>query len=156
MAVPHLDSLPVGTPVLRVLRNPYDVVHSAMAKGFLRHGADAYDMYVEHHRPDIANGRDQLGRVIRWVATWDEPLDHLDHADLYIGSISSVAAAAHYATGEDASGGQILDALIEVGVRTNTVASGERMPAPTVDQIKNHPDGPLITARAQRFGYEEG
>lgn len=155
LAVPHLDEVPPGAPVLRVLRDPYDVVHSAMSKGFLRHGADAYDMYVEHHRPDIMSAGDHLGRVIRWVALWDQPMDQIHHRRLHTGDIRSVVEALRYATGAIATGKEVLDVLIEAGTRTNAVPPDEWTPGPTIDQIRNHPDGALIEARAERFGYKK-
>src|SRR3546814_3605412 len=58
-----------------IMRDPYAVVRSVMAKGFLQDGHwDPYDLYVEEHRPDIVEPRDHLGRAISYVALWDEPI----------------------------------------------------------------------------------
>lgn len=152
LAVPHLALLPRNTPVLRIMRDPYAVVQSIMARGFLRHGADIFDGYVEHHRPDIFASPTHLGRAIRYVALWDEPLEgeNLLRVD---GTTHRITGAMRYATGARLSRADVGRARTTLGTAVNTTPQRFLLPTPTIDQIENHPDGALIFARAQRFGY---
>jgi hypothetical protein len=160
LAVPHLDALPPHTPVLRIMRDPYAVVQSIVVRGFLRDGRDAFDVYVETHRPDITQGtRDHLGRAIRYAALWDEPMDdrtpllragHFDES----ARIGSVVGAVWEVTREVEVLDGVRDALVLVGSQTNTTPYESRpVPAPTIEQIMAHPDGALIAARADKYGY---
>lgn len=152
LAVPHLDTLPQDTRILRIMRDPYEVVQSIMARGFLRHGADTFDGYVEHHRPDIFASRTHLGRAIRYVALWDEPLwgQNILWAD---GNTHRITGAVRYATGARVSRTDVGDARRALGMGVNTTPLHLLLPAPTIEQINDHPDGALIATRAQRFGY---
>lgn len=152
LAVPHLDDLPRDTRVLRIMRDPYQVVQSIMARGFLRHGADVFDGYVEHHRPDIFTSGTHLGRAIRYVALWDEPLEGMNI--LWVdGNTHRTTGAARYITRSPISRGDVGDARRAVGAGVNVTPLYRLLPAPTIEQINDHPDGALIAARAQRFGY---
>lgn len=152
LAVPHLDALPPHTPVLRIMRDPYAVVQSAMAKGFLLDGRDAYDVYVETHRPDITQSRDHLGRVLRWVAMWDEPLEgsNLLRVD---GNAHVVTGAVRYATGAKIDRRAVGDARRLVGNRVNTDEADPGQVRLARERIDAHPDGALIAARADKYGY---
>lgn len=153
LAVPHLDALPPRTPVLRIMRDPYAVVQSLMAKGFLLDGRDAYDVYVETHRPDITEGtRDHLGRVIRYVALWDEPLYEVDHHMLF--AEDAATRAVEYATGDQPPGQVVRDVLALVGQKVNTHLDPWQV-RPARERIDAHPDGALIAARAKMFGYTD-
>lgn len=153
LAVPHLDSVPPSTRILRVMRDPFKVVQSAMAKGFLLDMADPYAVFVALHRPDIALGRNHLARVIRYVALWDEPLDSRNILRVD-GNTHTITGAVRYATADPVSRGDVGSARKAVSTSTNTTDPALRLPAPTVDQIEDDRDGDLITARAERFGYE--
>lgn len=150
LAVPHMDSLPPDTPVLRIMRDPYRVVQSIIARGFLRHGDDPYDMYVEHHRPDITSASDHLGRAIRYTALWDEPLEgrNILRVD---GNAHVITGAARYATRSLVSRSEVGQVRRGIGSRVNTNLAP--MPAPSIRQIDAHPDAELLAARADRFGY---
>lgn len=158
LAVPHLDALPPRTPVLRIMRDPYAVVQSATALGLLRHGAHVYDQYIEHHRPDIVQASDHLGRVIRWAALWDESMDDRlpllrtrDYDDWR--HVGSVEGAVWHATGEMPPRDQVGGALRLAGSRTNSKPEERWVTCPTIEQIMAHPDGALIAARASKYGY---
>lgn len=159
LAVPHLDALPPHTAVLRIMRDPYAVVRSIVARGFLRDGRDAFDVYVETHRPDITEGtRDHLGRAIRYVALWDEPIDEkvpLLRARDYDEwrHLGSVSGALWHVTGKEHSQEKVVNALARLGTKTNTTMDWESQPVPTIEQILAHPDGALIAARASKYGY---
>ena len=153
LAVPHLDSVPPSTRILRIMRDPFKVVQSAMSKGFLLDMADPYAVYVALHRPDITLGRNHLARVIRYVALWDEPLDSrfVLRAD---GNTHKTTGAVRYATGARLLRSDVGLARKVVGTNTNTTNPALLLPAPTVDQIEDDRDGDLITKRAEQFGYE--
>lgn len=156
LAVPYAHRLPEGTPVLRLIRNPYAVVQSAMAKGFLSDMTDPFARYVHRHRPDITFTPDHLGRVIRWVALWDEPLYDVDHYLLYTGGHlrGEATRAVEYATGDRLSDEVVQDALVLVGEQRNP-GGGPEYPRPSLDDILNHPDAVLLAQRARRFGYPD-
>lgn len=148
LAVPYAHRLPEGTPVIRIVRNPYYVVQSAMAKGFLADMSGPFERYVERHRPDIAVGATHLSRVIRWAALWDEPLSDVDHYVLQV-ETDNVARAVEYATGDRLPDEVVQDALVLVGHDVNTTPG----PRPTLDSILNHRDAVLLAERARRVGY---
>src|SRR3546814_20782302 len=99
------------------MRDPYAVVRSVMAKGFLQDGHwDPYDLYVEEHRPDIVEPRDHLGRAIRYVALWDEPISErvpLLRARDYDEwrHLGSVWGALLHVTGKEPDRGKVINTL---------------------------------------------
>jgi hypothetical protein len=152
MAVPYLDSLPEDTTVLRIMRDPYKVVQSIMAKGFLETGDD-YDEFVLHHRPEIIKPWDYLGRTIRYVALWDEPLE--GHNLMRVDANTHVTTgAARNATGARLSRSDVGQARAALGNKVN--ASFRDASVPSLREIEAHPDGHLIRMRAERFGYAAG
>lgn len=153
LAVPYAHRLPEGTPVIRVMRNPYAVVRSAVARGFLADMSGPYERYVQRHRPDITLAPDHLGRVIRWVGLWDEPLYDVDHYVLPI-ETGDAARAIEYATSEPLPGEVVQDALVLVGNSVNTNISPRRT-TPSLGRILDHPDAVLLAQRARRFGYPD-
>lgn len=85
LAIPYLDELPDSAAVIRVIRNPYNVVASALRRNFLADPeANPYGRFAVEHCPRIGDADDHLGRVIRWVAFWDAPLDLVEHAALHV------------------------------------------------------------------------
>src|SRR3546814_176490 len=82
LAVPYAAQTPLGTPLLRIMRDPRQVVMSALAKGFLADLDDPFARYVRSYRPSITRPQDHLTRVIRYVALWDDHLDDLGHTVL--------------------------------------------------------------------------
>lgn len=152
LAVPHAIHLPEGTPVLRLMRNPYYVVQSAMGKGFLADMEDPFAQYVARHRPDLTAARDHLTRVIHWVSLWDETLSFdVDHLTFQV-ETDNVARAVEYVTGDRLPDEVVQDALVRVGEQPNP-GGGPQYPRPSLDQIMNHPDAVLLAQRARRFGY---
>jgi hypothetical protein len=151
LAVPYAHRLREGTPVLRLMRNPYYVVQSAMARGFLDDMEDPFAAFVTRHRPDITFTPDHLGRVIRWVGLWDEPLYDVDHLTVQI-ETDNVARAVEYATGDRLPDEVVQDALVLVGNSVNTNADPWRA-VPSLERILDHPDAVLLAQRARRFGY---
>jgi hypothetical protein len=151
LAVPHLSELPQNTPVIRIMRNPYEVVQSVVARGFLDNVAGPYEDYVERWRPDITSAADHLGRAIRWVALWDDPLSRQTPI-LRVGAKPSVITAlVQYATGHELDPDIVGSAVKLLGTRVNTTPDPGSIPS--IDQISGHPDGALIITRAREFGY---
>lgn len=150
LAIPHLESLGEGVSLLRIMRDPYLVVQSAVERGFLANMSDPYDLYVRTHRPDITSAPSHLGRVIRWVALWDQPLDDFPCRLFRTGDPD--LDTVRYATGEDLSAETLREAVVSVGSKVNTNL-GQWTSRPTVAKISDHPDGSLLADRATRFGY---
>jgi hypothetical protein len=154
LAVPYLDSLPEGTPVLRIMRDPYKVVQSIIAKGFLSRDDD-YDKFVARHRPDIVSPSTHLGRAVRYVALWDEPLAGYNVLRAE-GSAHVTTGAVRYATGDRVSRSDVGQVCRAVGVEVNATPIEERFAVPTREEIDADPDALLIRMRAERFGYAGG
>lgn len=151
LAVPHLDALGPGARVVRLIRDPYAVVASTMARGFLADLTDPYAAYVAEHRPDITAPGDHLGRAIRWAALWDTPLDDARHAVIAVdaATLAATAGAVAYATGASPGTAALADVLHKLGSRINAgPRSGDVRAA-----VDAHPDGRLIADRAERWGY---
>jgi hypothetical protein len=151
MAAYYLDYLPHEAPVIRVMRDPYLVVQSAMARGFLADLDEPYAQFVRSCRPAITRPDNHLGRVIRWVALWDSPVDDVDHFLLRVEG-SKQWKAARYATKQQVSVFAVVAALDDLGTSINTNFE-QKAPIPTREQINEHPDSALLRARAGRFGY---
>jgi len=154
LAVPYLDSLPADTTVLRIMRDPYLVVQSIVAKGFLGRG-DAYDEFVASHRPDIVEPSSHLGRAIRYVALWDEPLEgcNLMRVDA---NTHRTTGAARNATGARLSRSDVGRVRAALGTEVNAEPANRWFVAPSREEIAADPDGYLIWDRAERFGYAAG
>lgn len=80
LAVPFLDELPVGTPIIHLVRHPVKVL-----KSYLRtdEQEDPYQTSPHYrfmctHRPYICNSGSLPERAVRRVCTWDEPLFHMN------------------------------------------------------------------------------
>jgi hypothetical protein len=155
LAVPHLEDLPEGTMVLRMMRDPYLVVRSVIARGFLSDLGGPFEEYVTRHRPEITRSLSHLGRAIRWVALWDEPMDEQPYRIFRAGETNqvSVAETVHHATGQHLPVEKVGEALLNVGQKVNATRHLNRMRLPEVEHIASHPDGHLLALRAQRFGY---
>src|SRR3546814_11726163 len=116
------------------MRDPYAVVRSVMAKGFLQDGHwDPYDLYVEEHRPDIVEPRDHLGRAIRYVALWDEPISErvpLLRARDYDEwrHLGSVWGALLHVTGKEHDRGKVINTPERLGTRTDTKMARQAQP----------------------------
>lgn len=153
LAVPYAAQVPAGTPLLRIMRDPHEVIMSALAKGFLADLDDPYARYVRAFRPSITSPGDHLTRVIRWVALWDSPLDGLGHTVLRSdGGLEHQASAVDFATRTLHDRGMIANAMVLVGNRVNTSRAGEPDPV-SREWLATHPDYALIRKRAERFGY---
>lgn len=153
LAVPYAAQTPITTPLLRIMRDPHEVIMSALAKGFLADLDDPFARYVRSFRPMITSPRDHLTRVIRWVALWDSPLDDLGHTVLRSdGGLEHQASAVDFATRTLHARGMIADAMVLVGNRVNSCREGEPDPV-SREWLATHPDYALIRKRAERFGY---
>lgn len=154
LAVPHLAKLPEGTPIVRAMRDPYQVVQSIVTRGFLRGLDGAYEAYVMRHMPKVTEARDHLGRAIRWATLWDEPVTSYPHRLLRVDADdldpAPLVSAVLYATGRRHAPGQIRRVLTDVGRKVN---SGPGTPLPTREQINRHPEGWRIAERATLYGY---
>ncbi len=151
LAVPHLTDMDSGIPLIRVMRDPYLVVRSVLARRFLRDLSGPYEAYVHTHRPDITAAPDHLGRAIRWATQWDAPLDNHPHAVLRVDAADPdhTADAIEWATGFRPTTVDIAHAVAHVGTRVN---AGPRT-ADVRTRIDAHPDGHLMTDRAKQWGY---
>jgi hypothetical protein len=154
MAVPFLGRVREEVPVLRIMRNPYKVVQSIITCGFLDRG-DHYDEFVRHHRPDIVSPWDHLGRAIRYVALWDEPLAAANVLQVE-GNTYRTTRAVRQATGERVSRRAVSRAREQVGTVVNAKSVDQWLDIPTRHEIDADPDGILIRIRAEQFGYAEG
>lgn len=149
-AVPYLAELPAGTPVVWLVRNPWHVVRSAYRRQFLAEVRTPHERFVAEQRPWIVEGEDHLARVIRWVATWDEPLANHPHMVLQPDrqTAPQLAAVVGYATGATPGVRHMRRVIAAVG----TVHASHR-PVLSAEQIDAHPEGWRIRQRAQRWGY---
>jgi hypothetical protein len=156
LAIPYLPDIPDDIPIVRMMRNPHDVVRSVIARGFLRERQGAYEEFVATHRPAITEGPDHLTRAILWVGLWDMHLDMYDHRVLRVDhhSQESLADAFEYATGTAATINDVKTGLLQVGGKINANRPWLGVTGlPTDPQINRHPYGHLIVARAKEFGY---
>lgn len=155
MAVPYARSLhdALGTPVVRMVRDPYEVAASAYERGFLADIEEPHAAYALRNCSIISEASDHLGRVLRWVGFWDWTLDSVPHMDVMLNS-PDVGGMVRYVTGREPTWGEANDARVLVGSRVNTTPEDARVLArPTRAQIDDHYDGHLIRSRAERFGY---
>lgn len=154
LAVPHLASLGPSIRVLRILRDPYEVVISALYKGFLRDTDEPYAAYAIRHCPDIGRARDEVGRVIRWVTLWDRSLDAVPHGRIYCGDpATGTAEAVRYATGQEPDLAAVLRTTRKIGHANASWRLLGVRPSEWKD-LNNHPDGLLLRQRAHLFGYD--
>jgi hypothetical protein len=154
LAVPFLSSLPAGTKVLRVVRNPYDAVVSGMQMDFQqRPGKTSFDRFMEEHRPDIAASADKLTRIIRWVAMWDSPVDEIPHEVIRpdVDTLDRLGEVVEYVTGVSVPQEYTARVCHQLGSKINTKTV--RKDPTTRKDIDGHPEGWRIRERAERFGY---
>lgn len=154
LAVPHARAVHevLGVPVIRMVRDPYEVAASAYERGLLADVEEPYSAYAIKHCSMISEASDHLGRVLRWVGFWDWTLDSVPHMDVMLNS-PDVRGMVLYATGREPDSGEVNDARVLVGSRVNSKEHERVLDRPTRAQIDDHYDGHLIRSRAERFGY---
>lgn len=153
LAMPHIDSLDPSTSLLRIVRDPYAVVQSIVARGFLRDMDGPYEKYALRHAP-VIDRPDHLGRAIRYVALWDLLMPFREHVELRTDDpAAGLANSVLYATGHEPSISDVLAAMKRVGTKTNTNPLFSHTRHVTRQEIDAHPDGGLVRARAMRHGY---
>lgn len=160
LAMPFLADLPPGTPVVQMMRDPARVVQSVMRERFLvdpLRAPTVYDQFVARHRPWIVDSGDHLTRAIRWVSTWDEPIDDYAHVVVQIDSpdvIDHVRAAVRVATGLDFTAERVGGVAARLG-RVNAARAPD-VHVPTIQEIYESPEGWRVRDRAKKWGYANG
>lgn len=149
MAVGRLPDV----PQLLLVRNPLHVVRSLTQKlsRFLSDDdpAVASTEYVRMLHPEIFQAQDHLGRVLRYVATWDQlPLCHEKIEKIGPYRLREIY---QHLTGRDITAKLCAVALANVGKQVNSHA-GDQSPLTWTD-ISEHPDGAGVVSKAQRLGY---
>lgn len=154
LGVPYAHALHVsfGTPVIQMIRDPYEVAASAYARGFLADVEEPFAAYALRHCSIIEDASDHLGRVLRWVASWDWTLESVPHMDVMLNS-PDVRGMVLYATGFEPGWGDVSHARSLIGSRVNSKEHERVLDGLTRAQIDDHYDGHLIRSRAERFGY---
>jgi hypothetical protein len=147
LAVPFLDELPEDTKIIWNARDPFDMVESSVARGFLKNLSRCpYSAFVAEHRPDIVEPSDHLGRVIRYVAWWDQSLSYVPHYPFQLDRATGVKLKklAIFATGEyNQKADRMLDRKVNTGPKKSDLRTA----------ILNHPEGHLIETKARDWGY---
>lgn len=148
LAVPFLDDIPESTKIVRMVRNPYDVVASVMARGFLNEPYGGYEHFAHRHRPETVKGSSHLERAIRWAGLWDEPVDDREHFTFHIDRYDhqDILNMLHYLEYTDTHAVNLpsLNRRINAGPPKTT----------WIYEILTHPVGHLVDHRAERFGYD--
>lgn len=162
LAVPHLaTSTTWDVPAVRIVRDPFAAVNSAIADGFLvqsRRGVhDPFAAFVFKHQPDVAKVDDSIfaetstaaARAIRWVTGWDAPAEHLptfrveDGADAIAGILDVIGVRRNRQ--------RIVDRIAVLGtVNTHHRGATRRY---TQAELLGLPDADLLADRATRLGY---
>ena len=157
LAMPYIDQLPSDTPILRVVRNPYDVVASVMQLDFQVGRPDIgneHDAFLVRHSSFITEPDDKLARAIRWVATWDYALGDIDHEMMFVDRVSAreVTAVVRKMTGDASiTERDVRWAVQQVG--TNVNHKRRTRPVVTHRDIDAHHEGWRVRRRAEFFGY---
>lgn len=157
LAMPFVDQLPSDVRILRMVRNPYDVISSIMQLDFQVGRPDtgnAHDAFLlEHGSSFITDPDDKLTRAIRWVTTWDYPLNDHDHLVIPVDLVSAqgIVAAVKYATKNDVSIDDVRWSMKHIGTNVNTKKRTRH--AITRRDIDEHHEGWRVRRRAERLGY---
>lgn len=155
-----IGRLPSDLPVLLLVRNPLHVARSELSlKYFARergqkHNRWKNDRYIIRKRPDIYQARDRLGRVLRYVATWDaKAMKRSNVRAVRLEDIDpeKTQGIFTYLTGRDVDLDRCSTALAEVGTSFN--AHGGAESSLTWEQIEQHPDGGPVVDKARRWEY---
>lgn len=153
LAMPFLDDIPDDVRLLQVVRNPYDVVISAMQLEFQREpGHTPFDRFLEQHAAHIVDAPDKLTRMIRWVSLWDAPLWHRRRLVIRpdVDDDEQLRGVVRRATGVEFAPWRIAEARRTVGDRVNHKRRSSQV---TRDDIDSHPEGWRIRRRAEHYGY---
>jgi hypothetical protein len=138
-------------PSVCLMRDPLAVVRSLVRLQAFHNLAYYSAGYYLRHIPGIGEAVDVLGRAIRYVAWWDSavaeklPIFRVEDAEP-----ANVMTLFGYLTGRHPEV-DIGDTLAQVGTSVNS--HGGNRSTITWKQIRDHPDGDLLVAKAQRFGY---
>lgn len=153
MAIPYLVQIDV--PIIRMVRDPYDVVISNYARNFLNDfDTSPWSRYVARFRPDIVqHGHDHIGRLILYAAWWDDPITNYEHFQLGVDTASDtdIVEAVEYATYDEFDVADITQARDKIG-KVNANAQG--LPVVTREQIDRHPLAQELRFKRMILGYK--
>lgn len=145
-------------PVLLLIRNPLHVVRSLdRMTGFLDEDGTADDKltigYIAGHRPHVVRAADRMGRLLRYVACWDDGLNTTNVHALPIEDATAhvVADLFERLTGRAVSPATCQRVLDRLGTRIGS--HGGPTSAITWDHVRDHLDGQPVIAKAQQRGY---
>lgn len=152
-AVPHLD----GTiPVLWLVRDPLTVVRSlSQLHPFMDDEcADPASRYVKQYLPGVWDAPDRLGRILRYINSWDRPVENSNEALMLPVDRADPAMVADRFThilGRPVDPRSAHRVMTKLGNQVNT-HRGDRSWI-TWRHITKHPDGTQVVDRAERLGY---
>lgn len=151
-AMPYVNG---DLPTLVLVRNPLQVVRSiSQLKPFLSDECDdPASQYVKQFHPGVYEAPDRLGRILRYVATWDRPPTGERIVTLSLESITPTRFVQTFwlLAGKRATLRETVRAMRKVGHMFNS--HGGSKSTITWDQIRSHPNGWPVVDKALRWGY---
>lgn len=156
LAVPHVETVPVGTRVIHLVRDPLSVLRSMLRIRFLndRRKTSPYTRYALQHCPDLAG--DEFSRTVGFIARWDNLVEgrvlRLEDATPDV-----MTDVVEYATDERPDRNEVAAVMAKLGTNVNAHArrsasdTGVTWDTAAADQY-----GGEFMRRAGRFGYGPG
>lgn len=147
-AVPFVND---AEPAVCLMRNPLAVVRSLLQLQAMHNTSYYSARFYLQHMPEIGEAPDPLGEAIRYTAWWDRdiaeklPIFRIEDAEP-----PNVVTLFGYLTGRHPEV-SVVDTLGALGSRV-TSHDGDSSTI-TWQRIREHPDGDLLVAKAERFGY---
>lgn len=159
---PH--RLPVGAPVLHLVRDPLATVRSRLGDNNLGAASSqrVVARFVARHRPDVfADAVDDTGRALLFVARWNRLVETIPTAFAYhpyrrvrIEELSTdtelLADTVAFLTGERTDRGAVAGVLGELD---DSLGSRGRRGVLEWSGVEDHPNGAELLAVARDYGY---
>lgn len=148
LAAPYIEQLNV--PNMLLVRDPLKVVRSISQMMFLSDATYWSSRILRDQMPAVYEAEDHLGRIIRYVALWDD-ID-ADMTLLVDRDPPSRVAQVFQLLTDRPPRRDVEATLHRLGRNINT----HQGPKSTITwaDIHAHPDGHLLAAKARRFGYD--
>lgn len=159
IAAPYVPVLIDDIKIIKVVRNPLNVVKSAFATGFLHDKSILpHKEFIKKTRPDIdVTCENHLERVVNWVSMWDKSIDMWRAVFTYRienYKVTVLRNLVQYATGQSLTTTQLRAAYDSVPQKINTHRPNNECNDITWEQILMYKNGGRLMKRAIELGYD--
>jgi hypothetical protein len=163
-AAMHLHTLPPGTPVLHLVREPLAVVNARFGQNKLgdAHPEFVIRNFVRRHMPEVfTDAHDDLGRALLWVERWNR---HVERTPALRPKLPYLRRHVEDVSADPAALDAVVQFLTAARRGVGVCAAAQRKVGPDIGRSSNHatltwadirahPNGAGLVRLAVDYGY---